>query len=97
MIDIGAGGGLRPRAARAGARSPERRRLRPSTVGPLFDEYVGGAGLGERLRFDPGDFFADDLPEADVLIMGHILHDWDLDEKRLLLEKAHAALPDGGA
>jgi hypothetical protein len=66
-------------------------------VGPLFDEYVGGAGLGERLRFYPGDFFADDLPKADVLIMGHILHDWDLDEKRVLLEKAHAALPEGGA
>ena len=29
--------------------------------------------------------------------MGHILHDWNMDEKRLLLEKAYAALPDGGA
>ena len=36
-------------------------------------------------------------PSADVLVMGHILHDWDLDEKRMLLEKAYAALPDGGA
>jgi len=63
----------------------------------IFDSYVAGAGLGDRLRFHPGDFFADDLPAADVLVMGHILHDWDLDEKRLLLEKAHRALPDGGA
>jgi SAM-dependent methyltransferase len=66
-------------------------------VGPFFDEYVDAAGLGDRLRFHAGDFFADDLPGADVLIMGHILHDWTLDERRLLLEKAHAALPDGGA
>jgi hypothetical protein len=66
-------------------------------VGPFFDEYVAGAGLGERLRFYAGDFFADGLPGADVLIMGHILHNWNLDENRLLLEKAHAALPDGGA
>ena len=29
--------------------------------------------------------------------MGHILHDWDLDEKQLLLRKAYEALPDGGA
>ena len=29
--------------------------------------------------------------------MGHILHDWDLDEKRVLLQKAYDALPDGGA
>ena len=32
-----------------------------------------------------------------MLILGHILHDWDADEKRTLLAKAHAALPDGGA
>jgi hypothetical protein len=66
-------------------------------VGPFFDEYVAAAGLAERLRFYPGDFFADELPSADVLIMGHILHDWSMDEKRLLLEKAHRALPEGGA
>jgi O-methyltransferase domain/Dimerisation domain len=64
---------------------------------PLFDEYVAEAGLSDRLDFHPGDFFADDLPNADVLVMGRILHDWDLDEKRRLLEKAHQALPEGGA
>ena len=64
---------------------------------PIFDAYVGRLGLGERLSFTAGDFFADPLPPADVLVMGHILHDWDLDEKRLLLQKAYEALPDGGA
>ncbi len=29
--------------------------------------------------------------------MGHILHDWNLREKHLLLQKAYAALPRGGA
>jgi hypothetical protein len=66
-------------------------------LGPIFDAYVAGFGLGERLSFTGGDFFADPLPKADVLVMGHILHDWDLDEKRLLLQKAYEALPDGGA
>ena len=66
-------------------------------IEPIFDGYVAGFGLGERLSFTAGDFFADPLPEADVLVMGHILHDWDLDEKRLLLQKAHDVLPDGGA
>jgi len=66
-------------------------------IGPLFEEYVAAAGVDDRLRFHPGDFFADELPRADVLVMGRILHDWDMDEKRLLLEKAHAALPEGGA
>jgi cyclopropane fatty-acyl-phospholipid synthase-like methyltransferase len=64
---------------------------------PIFDSYVARAGLGERLTFTAGDFFSDPLPEADVLVMGHILHDWDLDEKRALLRKAYDALPDGGA
>jgi hypothetical protein len=66
-------------------------------VEPFFEEFVAAAGLGDRLRFHPGDFFADDLPRADVLIMGHILHDWNMEEKRMLLEKAYAALPAGGA
>jgi O-methyltransferase domain len=44
-----------------------------------------------------GDFFKDPMPEVDVLIMGHILHDWTLEEKKLLLSKAHAALPPGGS
>ena len=66
-------------------------------MGPIFDAYVARFGLGERLSFTAGDFFADPLPDADVLVMGHILHDGNLDEKRLLLRKAHEALPEGGA
>jgi hypothetical protein len=63
----------------------------------IFDTYVAGYGLGERLSFTAGDFFTDPLPPADVLIMGHILHGMDIDEKRLLLRKAYDALPEGGA
>lgn len=66
-------------------------------AGPVFEEYVASFGLGDRLRFYPGDFFLDPLPTADVLIMGHILHDWSLEEKLMLLRKAHEALPEGGA
>jgi hypothetical protein len=66
-------------------------------IGPLFEEYVANAGLSDRLSFRSGDFFTDDLPTADVLVMGRILHDWDLEEKRMLLQKAYAALPEGGA
>jgi SAM-dependent methyltransferase len=68
-----------------------------SPVAPLFDDYVAQAGLSDRLTFQAGDFFNDPLPAADVLVMGHILHDWDLAEKRMLLDKAYEALPHGGA
>jgi precorrin-6B methylase 2 len=66
-------------------------------LAPIFEARVAEFGLGERLTFTAGDFFADPLPKADVLVMGHILHDWDLDQKRQLLTKAYDALPDGGA
>ncbi|HYB99492.1 MAG TPA: methyltransferase [Candidatus Limnocylindrales bacterium] len=68
-----------------------------AAVGPVFDEFVASRRLSERLRFVAGDFFADPLPQADVLIMGHILHDWNLEEKKTLLKKAHDALPSGGS
>ena len=66
-------------------------------VGSVFEDYVESLGLGDRLRFYPGDFFVDPLPSADVLVMGRILHDWSLEEKLTLLRKAHHALPEGGA
>jgi len=66
-------------------------------VKPIFDEFIAWHGMQERVKFLSGNFFTDPLPTADVLIMGHILHDWDLSQKRTLLEKAYAALPKGGA
>jgi hypothetical protein len=68
----------------------------PAT-GPIFYEYIQSFDLNDRLRFTPGNFFTDPLPKADVLTMGHILHDWNLEEKKLLIAKAYNALPDGGA
>ena len=67
------------------------------TVGPVFDEYVASFGLRDRIRFRAGNFFTDPLPAADVLVMGMILHDWNLETKRQLLTKAFDALPKGGA
>ena len=66
-------------------------------VGPVFEEYADQHGLNGRLRFQAGNFFEGPLPHVDVITMGHILHDWNLNEKKMLLAKAHAALPAGGA
>jgi SAM-dependent methyltransferase len=66
-------------------------------VRPVFEAYVRQRGLERRMTFHEGDFFKDPLPRADVIIMGHILHDWNLDEKLMLLRKAYHALPPGGA
>jgi len=66
-------------------------------VQPIFEDYVRECGLQDRLHFVGGDFFKDDLPNADVILMAHILHDWNFEERQLLIRKAYAALPTDGA
>lgn len=66
-------------------------------VAPIFEDYVAANGLAERVKFAGGSFFTDELPQADVLLFGHILHDWSLETKLMLLNKAYRALPVGGA
>ena len=66
-------------------------------VAPIFEDYVSAHGVADRLRFQAGDFFKDELPRVDAILMGHILHDWDLPTKQMLIARAYAALPAGGA
>jgi hypothetical protein len=66
-------------------------------VEPIFEEYVSTSSAADRISFTGGDFFADPLPSADVILMGHVLHDWGLDDKRMLVGKVYDALPEGGA
>lgn len=65
-------------------------------VGPIFEEYAEANGVAKQLRFQGGSFFTDELPAVDVLLMGHILHDWNLEEKKSLVSKAYSALNPGG-
>ena len=66
-------------------------------VKPVFEEFIAQRGVQDRVTFHGGNFFEDPLPQADVIVMGHILHDWDLAEKKALLRKTFDALPKGGA
>jgi hypothetical protein len=59
--------------------------------------HLAGLGVADRVTFRPGDFLVDDLPKADVLILGHVLHNWSPAERRRLVEKCYAALEPGGA
>lgn len=97
FIDIGAAQGAVP---------VEVARMNPHLIGagfdlpvvkPIFEEYIARHNLAGRVKFMPGDFFKEPLPQADVLIMGHILHDWNLEEKKMLLKNAFDALPKGGS
>jgi hypothetical protein len=66
-------------------------------VKPHFEAFAAQHDLAARLSFHAGDFFLEVMPSADVLIMGHILHDWSLDKKQFLIRRAYEALPYGGA
>jgi hypothetical protein len=66
-------------------------------VEPIAQRHIAAAGLGDRVSTAAGDFFRDPLPRADVITMGMILHDWNLDKKMHLIRAAFDALPAGGA
>ena len=66
-------------------------------VAPIANETIAHFGLQERVKAASGDFFKDDFPSGDILVMGNILHDWEEKTKLMLMEKAYTALPEGGA
>jgi 2-polyprenyl-3-methyl-5-hydroxy-6-metoxy-1,4-benzoquinol methylase len=66
-------------------------------VEPIARETIASHGLSESVKTGVIDFFSDEFPKADVITMGMILHDWDLENKKMLIKKAYNALPDGGA
>jgi O-methyltransferase domain/Dimerisation domain len=66
-------------------------------VEPIARRAIEAAGVSERVTAVGGDFFADPLPEAEVITMGLILHDWNLERKMHLIKAAYDALPEGGA
>jgi precorrin-6B methylase 2 len=66
-------------------------------VEPIAQRSIAAAGLTQRVRTASGDFFKDPLPKADVITMGMILHDWNLEKKTQLIKAAYDALPRGGA
>jgi hypothetical protein len=66
-------------------------------VAPIAERAVAAAGVADRVSVATGDAFAEPLPRADVITMGLILHDWNLEKKMQLIRAAYDALPEGGA
>lgn len=66
-------------------------------VEPIAKENVTRFGLNDRIEIHSGDFFTNELPKADVITMGNILHDWGTKDKLTLIKKAYNALPKEGS
>lgn len=65
-------------------------------VAPIANDYIMQFQLQDRVKSVSGNFFKDEIPNADIVTMGNILHDWDEPTKLMLLKKAYDALPEGG-
>ena len=66
-------------------------------VAPIAKKHIAQENLSGRIKVASGDFFKDPLPQANVITMGMILHDWNLANKKMLIQKAYQALTPGGA
>ena len=66
-------------------------------VEPIAKKYIRDSDVADRVKTASGDFFKDPLPNADIITMGMILHDWNLEKKMHLIRAAYEALPEGGA
>jgi cyclopropane fatty-acyl-phospholipid synthase-like methyltransferase len=63
----------------------------------IAKQKIASSGVADRVTARALDFFAEPLPKADVVTMGMILHDWNLEKKMHLVKAAYDALPSGGA
>jgi precorrin-6B methylase 2 len=66
-------------------------------VVPIAQDNIEKLGLSDRINAVSGDFFQEELPNADLITMCNVLHDWGTEDKKMLISKAYSSLPDGGA
>lgn len=97
MVDLG--GGTGHLAAAACETYPD---LRASVFDlpqatKIAENYIRKFHIGsQHVNVIAGDFFADELPEADLFALGRILHDWPQEKISRLLGKIYTRLPSGG-
>lgn len=96
LVDIGGANG--PFAVAALQEAPELRAVvfDLPEVEPHLEETRQSQGLADRLSFQPGDFFVDELPEGDVMALGYVMSNWPDEECAALLRKVHDACAPGG-
>jgi hypothetical protein len=97
LCDVGGADGLLSRIVAAAHPHLECVSLDLPAVTEIAARKIADAGLAERVSAVAGNFLVEQLPTADVITMGMILHDWNLDTKQQLIAKAYEALPAGGA
>jgi cyclopropane fatty-acyl-phospholipid synthase-like methyltransferase len=98
LLDIGGGSGIY--ACSLAAHFPELRAsvLEKPPVDRVSRRAIERRGFSDRLDVVAADMFQNGLPRGyDVHLYSNVLHDWDVDLVRVLLEASAAALEPGGA
>jgi hypothetical protein len=96
LLDIGGGTGLFSIACLR--KNPQLRAIvwdRPEVL-KVAAEMAAANGVTDRLECRPGDMFADTVPQADVMLLSNVLHDWDVPACQELIGRCAKALPAGG-
>ena len=96
LLDVGGGTGLYAYAFLR--RFPQLRAIvwdRPEVL-KIAREMASALGVGERVELRSGDMFADPVPEADVMLLSNLLHDWDVPECKTLIRRCGERLSQGG-
>ncbi len=96
LCDVGGASGIL--CALAAQRHPQLRAVTFDLppVEPIARRTIAAMNVTEQVTAVSGDFFVDDLPRSDVIVMGNVLHGWDDDNKQILIGKAYASLNPGG-
>ncbi len=65
-------------------------------VEPLAKSKIARFNLSNRIEALSGDILKDDLPSAEIITMGNILHGFNEETKQLVIKKVFDALPENG-
>lgn len=96
LLDVGGGTGIYSIACLK--KNPRLRAVvwdRPEVL-KVASEFAESHGVADRLECRSGDMFADAVPEADVMLLSNVLHDWDVPQCRNLVGRCANVLPKSG-
>lgn len=96
LLDVGGGSGIYSATMVAANDQLTATVLEQAPVDAIVRSEISRHGLEDRVKVVAGDMFSLDWPQADMVLLSNVLHDWDVAEAKALLVKAASALPAGG-
>lgn len=97
VLDIAGGSGIYAASIKARYPTIEAAVLEKPPVDRIAKNALKKRGVAEQVNVFSGDMFKDDIPRGfDVHLYSHVLHDWDLEENKVLVQNSYKSLNVGG-